>query len=211
MSRKCSIADRRDVGAAMDIYRGLYRDGFAPGEALLNYPGPRLSDEEELRRPAPSIDMSFVNPGDVIIHCTRPPLNDPDENTRKQVHRTSSDLENGVMGAGIPYFKHCSRRCLTMTAQLAALLPENAANRSGVEFYQRACAPYKRFKKNARQWGRVLGLENPRTLACLLVLDEIRPGGPGLVSAWGMDSIATAAWAYRLGTDYAHLLTGRAW
>ena len=52
-------------------------------------------------------------------------------------------------------------------------------------------------------------LVGSRTAAFLLRIDEIWPGGPGLIGAWGLNAIATLAWCSLLRYRYMDLFENR--
>jgi len=104
-----------------------------------------------------------------------------------------------------PYVEILARSHVKLAPALRPALRAGFENRQDMVLYQRNGAWYKSLNaldgRGWRTWS-----ASPRTPAFLLYVDELWPGGPGLVNAFGMDGVATEVWAYRLRRDFAYLL-----
>jgi hypothetical protein len=192
---------RRDGSASSELLYPLYELGFAQGEPILQQP-PGVPPRE----PVPfeklhEVDLSFVEPGALLLQTTRPPKNDTDEGPRRQIERAYTDLEHLLFEAIEPYVEYISRTHLCVGPRVRDLVPQGCLDRREMSFRQKGWgAPYHRLNAlDGKGWHKYAG--PPRTALFLLRLDEIWPGGPGCLCAWGQDGCTTLCWCYRLARD----------
>jgi hypothetical protein len=186
----------------MDILPVLMELGFDYGEPVLDCPW----TGQEAPRPFLE-DCSFVRPGDMLLQTTRPPLDDLGEGDRKGKPETYSELEGFLFAAWRNYLQYCARSRVTLHKRLRQKLSPPYDTRRNMQFFEAEGARYKAFNNFVRPTWRTPDPENAKkTAAFLLRLEEAWDGGPGLISAFGMDATTTAVWCYRLGRDFAHLL-----
>jgi hypothetical protein len=190
----------RDVAANYQLVTRLMTSGYEHGEPIFNCPAdPGTPDDGELH----PIDVSFVRPGDRLLWTTRPGKDDPRHLDRKHIQPARTDLEVRVFDAWSRYLEMCPRSTVKLTDAMRRLLPEAFEGRWNIIFKQaRGCGYKLLHERRARRKPPAGNL----TAAYLLHLAELWKGGPGLISAFGMDGTATSGWCYRLARDYSYLL-----
>ncbi len=200
-TRRPGIHERRDQTAALQLQPVLAGLGYEPGEPIFNSPpaSPRV-------QPPYQIDLSFVAPGDLLLHTTRPPMDDEVVGGRKKIDRAQTDLEDRIFGLWRRYLERCARYEMVLQRWLYDLLPAGYESHREMHFYERTGAPYKSLNDRAGSGNRATGCGERRTAAFLLRVDEAWEGGPGYLGAFGLDGVATLVWACRLRRDLCDLL-----
>lgn len=199
---------RRDGTAASELLFPLYELGFAQGEPIFQQP-PAVPPQE----PVPfeklhEVDLSFLEPGALLLQTTRPPMNDIDEGPRRQIERVYTDLEYFHFEAWKPFVKYIARTHVHLGPEVQGLVRQGSLDRREMSFMQNGWgASYDRLNAlDGKGWHKYAG--PPRTAVFLLRLDAAWPGGPGYLCAWGLDGCTTLCWCYRLARDpeLKHLL-----
>jgi hypothetical protein len=204
--RELLISARRDVGAAMDILPALMRLGYRYGEPILDHP-PEEQAANRFNEPLFQADISFLEAGDLLLQTTRPPLDDHEHGDRKRVRRSFTDIEGRLFNLWDHFLERSARSHIFLHERLHASLRPPYESRRQMKFRESQGAPYKELNDcGGSGWCKTDEETERRTAVFLLRHDEAWEGGPGLVSAFGLDSTATAVWAYRLGRDWSHLL-----
>lgn len=206
-TRERPVTATRDGDASRELVVALLERGYRLGEPMLNPPDPeaRTRDLEELS--PREVDVSFVRPGSVLVLTTRPPLDDRDYGNMKQVEPSNTRPERRVFAAARRHFPILARPYAKLAPDHRSRLAPGFESRRHIEFYQHRGGWYKAlnaldgegFRPPPGRW---------RTAAFLLRVEELWPEGPGLLAAFGMDSVSTLVWAYRLRRDLAWLLDG---
>jgi len=171
--------------------------GFVYGGLLFNYPDP-----DDAGLPA-------LNPSDIVVLTTRPPLNDGDGWDRKHIQKSGSSLEQAILAGVGRHFDNCRRSSIRLNQETAAHLGP-AADRAEIQF-----RVYKRshYRRHRNPYGNAAArhfVTRPaaNTTAAFLVSTPLAPGGPHLLNAFGMDGTTTLVWCYLLRTRFPHLLDG---
>lgn len=198
------LTNVRDELANHELMIALLERGIArPGETIVNMPPEkaphRLLDWKDCLK----IDLSFTRPGDLLVETTRWPKNDRDHGDQKRVEPGNTKLERMVFRLLDKVAPVIARSHIRLSDELRAQLGSQLAGRGDMAFYQRLFGLYKQHNEGCG-WEDVSHLG--RTAVFLLRVDALWEDGPGLVSAFGMESHATLAWAYRLRRDLGHLL-----
>ncbi len=201
-SRDPRIHQRRDLAALIELLARLWQMGYVLGEQILNYPPDKRPGRGD---PPRQLDLSFVEPGDLILQATRPPLDDLAQGNRKQVRRGYTDVEQRLFELWRRYLDVCSRGHVMLAEEVRQALPRGYESRQDMWFFQGETAPYKELNALDGRGPRKPDFAD-RTVAFLLWEDETWEGGPGTLAVFGMDGISTQVWAYRLARDLAHLL-----
>jgi hypothetical protein len=205
--RPTNIASTRDPEASDQLAKALFERGFGFGESILNYPAEeRRYDLLPIEALHP-VDVPFVQEQDLLYLTTRPPLSDGHHADRKKVEPGNTDLERLLFLHFWRYFEICSRSHVKLTEEAATFLAPGRKNRARMIFYQEGCR-YQYLQAPGRPTSRREPLGD-RTAAFLVRVDELVPGGPGLVAAWGQDAQATLAWCTLLRHRYSGLLDNR--
>jgi hypothetical protein len=205
-NRPLKIHQRRDLAAAIELLRALLQMGFEMGEPILNFPPLTPPDPDGSEPPLHPVDLSFVEPQDVLLQTTRPPLNDLLEGPRKRVERGFTDVEAWLFRLWEQYFAHCTRSEIQLLKRLHGLLRGADRDCRGMRFKEASGAPYHRLNDCVGSGWHAPGQREMRTAAFLLHVEEAWEGGPGLIGAFGLDGTSSLIWAYRLGHDLADLL-----
>jgi hypothetical protein len=100
------------------------------------------------------------------------------------------------------WFARCLRPALHLT-DLAAKISAEIAARQFNEFFQNRSAAWQQYRSRDGKWQ-----QSPSDLTPGFVqyTEEVWPGGPGLLTVFGMGGIETLGWARALATRYPHLL-----
>lgn len=210
--RDLNVDQRRDLGAVIELLPALQQLGWSYGEPILNTPPPDLRElvrtaarkgleEQDLAIEPLPMDLAFLRPGDLILQTTRPPLDDQGEGNRKKVQRGYTQLEQILLEVWRPYFHKCARLHVRLQQAFATELAKGFRNRRIMQFRERTLAEYSSVGSGRQK-------EHPknRTAAFLLRKNEIWPGGPDLIGAFGMDGTVTQGWAFRLAHDFPDLM-----
>jgi hypothetical protein len=205
--RDLRVSARRDLGAALDILPTLMKLGYEYGEPILDWP-PEAQAVNRYSEPLFQTNNSFVQPGDLLLQTTRPPLDDDEQNDRKRVRRSFTDLEDHLFKLWGNYLERSARSHIFLHQRFHRSLAPGFENRRQMKFREAEGAPYLSLNDCTGSGFRRTEEEEKkrRTAAFLLRCDAAWAGGPGLVSAFGMDGTVTAVWGYRLGRDYSDLL-----
>jgi hypothetical protein len=197
---------RRDGVASTLLIGALMRLGYGYGEPLFNQP-PVEPPEEDAVVPLIPMDLSFVNPGDLILQTTRPPIHDKDDDSMKQVERGYTGLEQTLFDLWVPnYLSRCSRQQVSLSLSMASHLRQGFEDRASMNFMQRGdLAPYTLLSGRKQGPNRVVS--DNRTAVFLLNEPALWKDGPGYLCAFGLSGVMTMVWAYKLAKQFPHLLT----
>ncbi|HOX59688.1 MAG TPA: hypothetical protein P5205_09360 [Candidatus Paceibacterota bacterium] len=105
----------RDGAAFDELIDPLYAEGYRHGTFIHNYPRHRLSARH----------FTFLEPGDLVVSTTRPPLDDvlgKDKDWRR-IERSDDHLEKAIHKDLRRFFKHLCRYFVTLKPETANLLP----------------------------------------------------------------------------------------
>lgn len=205
--RSINLATPRDPEANVQLRIALNTLGFEFGESVLNFPPEQcnfdLLPEDALTR----VELPFVKKKDVFVLSTRAPLSDGLHMDNKKIEPSNTNLERVMFYHFWRYFSVCSRSYVTLTEEAASSLPVGKKNRAEMTFYQTGCRyMYLQALEGQRSTRSPL---RERTAAFLLRIEELWPGGPGLVAAWGLNALATLAWCSQLRYRYPWMLENR--
>lgn len=190
----------RDGEAGAHVWGAIAARGYTYAGSIINYPslGPDLIP----------IDFSRLRPTDLILLTTRPPMDDRNIGNRRRISRSFTALEEGLFNLVLRrYFARCARSEVQLTDEAARISPA-IAERQKSEFYQNLGAGYSAYGPlSSREW-RYFRSDDPRppTAAFLVYEEQVWPGGPGLLAAFGMGGTETLVWAYHLANRFSHLL-----
>ena len=124
VDRPLKVFQQRDLAAAMELLPALSRMGYGYGEPILNFP-PETPPVAGQRGQAPHpVDLAFVEPGDLILQTTRPPMHDEEEGDRKRVERADTDLERWLFHLWGQYLDRCARSHVRLRKSLHPQLPK---------------------------------------------------------------------------------------
>jgi hypothetical protein len=201
------LHQRRDLCAGLELCYALYELGYRRGEQIFNQP-PRKGPQQPPPGAKPfHVDLSFVDPTDILLQFTRPPYSDLRSGPKRKITPSHTDLEQRL-------FKVWELNFLPISARNHVQVHQNLHPRfePGFEYCREMSfkqkvwgAPYN--EVNAQEgdgWRKYRGKR--KTVVFLLRVEQAWAGGPGYVCAFGMDGCTTLVWAYRLSRDYRHLL-----
>ena len=205
--RPVNIATSRDPEANTQLKLALFEKGYGFGDSILNYPPRERSFELFPPHQLKKVSLPQLRPGDVLLASTRPPLSDGHQNDKKKVEPSNTVVERAIFMHWWRYFRRVARSSVVFTEAAASYLPEGKKDRGNMTFFQDGCRyMYLQPLDGKRSPRAPLG---QRTAAFLLRVDEVWPGGPGLLAAWGLDALATLAWCTLLRHSHAALLDKR--
>jgi hypothetical protein len=198
----------RDPEASHQLQVALAELGFGFGKTILNFPPPqRFPAPTDADTPIP-VSLPFAEESDVLVKATRPPLSDHWHADRKQVDRSNTVVERAIFDHYRRYLKICARSHVSMWPDVARYLAPRKRNREIMNFYQLDSCNYSYLQASGTP-RRPQGREAGRTAAFFLRVDSLWEGGPGLVSAWGLNAIATIAWCTLIREKFPSLLDSR--
>ena len=209
LQRPWRITAFRDEAALDELVRGICAKGsWRPGEQVLNLPMATPPVDPAHPGPELTVDRSRFAAGDLIVAATRPPIDDTRVGEKKRVLRGYTDLEYLCFEVWKQYLATCSRSMIELTPAVRAGLPQDAREMALMEFYQyKHCRTVRANDTLGSGWESCRG--GNWTACFLLRVDSLWKDGPGLVWAFGMDSVATLAWCHRLVTTETDLLQHR--
>jgi len=194
------IHQRRDLCAGLELASVMHDLGFRLGRQIFNQP-PRRGPQKPPPGKLFHVDTSFVGPDDVYLHFTRVPKDDIANGNRRIIRPAHTDLEQVLFKAWRRFLLKISREHVIVEPDLCGLFEPGYSYCRELTFKQTGWgAPI--YKVNDQEGNGQRLYQGPRkSVVFVLRLAEIEPGGPGLVSAWGMDGCTTLALAHRLATD----------
>jgi hypothetical protein len=190
----------RDGDAALLLHDTLCKRGFAYAGPIINYPvlGRPLAE-------AVPVDDSFLQPDDLLVITTRPPLDDANDGVKCRVHRSYTTLEEKVLACVRRHLTRCSRSNVIVSDIHARAFPE-VARYKNILFRQKRgasidkCLPY-----GTNSW-----IRPPATAACtaayMIYEKHAWADGPGLLAVFGMCGLDTLVWNHRLATQFSTLI-----
>ena len=206
--RALNIALTRDSEANSHLEHALMSHGFSSGVSILNFPRDQRRFDLLPFDYLFQVELPFLTEGDVLCQSTRPPLSDGHHNDNKKVEPSNSTLERATFFHWWRYFRRVSRSSVVFRDEVAKFLPAGYRNRHSMTFNQNEGCGYQFLQEP----GRSKSKRNPLgsvTVGFLLRVEEIVPGGPGFVAAWGMNAEATLAWCRMLRYQSSDLLAHR--
>jgi len=186
----------RDGDAALFLSHALAERGFRFHGPLFNFPaaGPD---------PVP-VDESFFRETDLILLSTRPPIDDCSVEGRPRMSRSFTTLEDKLFQTVTQWLARCARTEILLTDDAARVSPEIAARQSMI-FHRNCDARYQSYGSPVTgEWRHFK--TTPLTATFLLYAEHAWPGGPALLTAFGMGGTDTLVWCYLLATRFANLL-----
>jgi hypothetical protein len=180
----------RDGDAALFLAPALQARGYTYGGPLFNYP--RRAEGQRKLPPLIDVEHPRLRSTDLLVLTTRPPMDDLDDGNRRPPMRSYTTLEDKVFTALRRHFQHCSRSQVIVTKDHAQRFPRVALR------YNREFRLYRTRRERE---------ENVTvTWAYMAYSRHAWPGGPGLLTAFGMSGMQTLAWTQRLHRQFPHLV-----
>lgn len=199
----------RDGIAFDELGAALSTHGFSYATTLYFYPHARSA----------FTDFPRLNPADLIVLATRPPLDDPEGRDdparfgpRKIILRNGGELEQGVFDAVRRYIKFGTRKKIQLTPEaIETLRPEHRPRMSYLEFYENRGRGH--FAAQIQQ--HLVGpghapvkpaAAHPSTIGYLIRTEQMPGAKCGLVVSFGMDGFSTLVWNRILRTRHPEWL-----
>ena len=191
----------RDADAALALQPALCARGFRFAGPILNYPA-----KEQHHPKAPIVfDDSFLQPSDLLVLVTRPPLDDMVDGVRGRIQRSGTTLETKVLACLRRHLAHCSRARVRV-ADTHARASEEVAQLSNIQFRQKRGAAIDAVLAHASgRWQRGLGAA-PTTVAYLIYEQQAWANGCGVLASFGLSGTDTLAWNTILAAKYPELV-----
>ena len=194
--RLLNLASTRDPEANAQLRIALHDLGYDFGESILNFPPNECNFDLLPENRLTQVELPFVRGEDVFVLTTRAPLSDGLHMDNKKIEPSNTNIERAVFMQFWRYFRVCSRSFVALTEEAASFLPVGKKNRAEMTFFQQGCRyMYLQALQGRRSPRSPLG---ERTAAFLLRVEEIWPGGPGLVAAFGLNALSTLALCHQL-------------
>jgi hypothetical protein len=188
------IHQLRDGDAFVEISPVLYARGYEYGGLVLNLPPGESGKVYD-------VDVSFLTSSDLLVVNTRPPLHDVEEEDKKRVATSSTNLEEKLFDAVKSYLVKCARSRVKLSETMAGQLSEGYRDRAHIWFHEYTDGSYIKYRGlHDKAWQTPSGPD--RTAFYLIRIPEIWEGGPGLLVAFGMSGTETLVWSYLLRTRF---------
>lgn len=195
----------RDGDALLLISNLLNEAGYEYGGIVFNPPAPE-NPLKDARKDAPKdapkrlVDTSFLQPDDLIVLTTRPPLHDRKSGTRKTVKRSDTTLEDQIFKKLEIEFYSCSRLLVELSDDLASRLPPEYATRASIGFGE-SNAAYKSWRcHRTAKWQDARTPE--RTAFYLVYLPKTSETDLSVLCLFGMGGAETLIWSHFLRTRF---------
>jgi hypothetical protein len=206
--RPIDIALTRDSEASWYLEKTLIDQGYDSGTSILNFPPNQRRFDLLPFESLFQVELPFLGEGDVLCQATRPPLSDFNQDDKKKVEPSNSTLERATFMHWWRYFGRCSRSSVVLRKDVASCLASEFKDRQEMTFNQKGCH-YQFLHEPEKKRSSKNPMGKSTSAAFLLRVDEIIPGGPGLVAAWGLNAESTLAWCRMLRHRASHLLAHR--
>jgi len=174
--------------------------GMCYGGAILNVPDVIRTDKKLSEVPLP------LSKNDVVIQCTRPPLNDADNEVKRAVDKCGGGFEQMLWPRLKGMFDNCDRSEVALSSTLRSGGANVPDDYRWVKFYQEN-------KKGEMRGGRVheldagcshrKSLEPDLTIGYLVSIPRVDPLGFRFIAAFGMGGTETL-WLAHILTDTNH-------
>ena len=174
----------RDGAAFNELTDLLYARGYRYGTFIHNYPNHRLKAKE----------FAFLQPGDLVVATTRPPLDDFHEGKEKdwrRIERSNDDLEKAISKNLRRFFKHVSRYSTVLSPETSRLLPSDFSSLASINFHTKGKGTIASIE--VTRGGRARNLNAPKdfnTVGFFLHLPQITGYPCGLVASFSMGGAA---------------------
>jgi hypothetical protein len=123
-AERASLFQVRDGMAFMELTAPLPRLDWTFGTTIHNYQDQRL----------PAEHFAFLQPDDIVVMATRPPLNDRNEDRRK-IRRSDNHLEQMIFKQLKYFFDHITRYNVSLSKEMANMLSPKEAHTAELEFH----------------------------------------------------------------------------
>jgi hypothetical protein len=185
----------RDGDALLEVSNLLYRAKYRFGGIIFNPPAPEPTSRSksiEIRK----VDTDFLQPEDLIVLTTRPPLNDSKSDARKIIRRSYTSLEEQVFDKlKTRVFRFCSRSYVELTERLCSKLPRKYSTRGAI-FFTEGRASYKAYRNAFGGRFRKPEEEEESTAFYLISLPKESKDDISLLCLFGMSGANTLTWCH---------------
>ena len=201
----------RDSAACLhlaDLVNGRYNYGGI----LYNMP-PAIYQMQKSRLS----QLSVLSHNDIILHTTRPALNDHQSKLKRRLFRSGSELENIILQNMSKFFLHCDRKRISLSDIIAdKFQPKDDSSYRSILFdiYVDAYIAYKANVDNLND------LKNPKNkvtntdsavgyivyIPKLINENAKEVVSSGVLSVFSLDGAMTLVWSYLVLTKYANLI-----
>ena len=201
----------RDSAACLHL-AGLINERYSYGGILYNMP-PNIYQIQKSR----FSQLSFLSHNDLILHTTRPALNDHETKQKRRLFKSGSELENLILQNMSKFFLHCDRKIIMLSDKIADKfqLKDDSSYRSIIfDIYVDAYIAYKANVDNLND------LKNPKNkvsntnsavgyivyIPKLINVNSKESGSSSVLSVFSLDGAMTLVWSYLILAKYANLI-----
>ncbi len=201
----------RDSAACLHL-AGLVNGRYNYGGILYNMP----HDIYQIQKSSFS-QLSFLSHNDLILHTTRPALNDHETKQKRRLFKSGSELENVILQNMSKFFLHCDRKLIMLSDRVADKfqLNDDSSYRSIIfDIYVDAYIAYKANVDNLND------LKNPKNkvsntnsavgyivyIPKLINENSKEIGASSVLSVFSLDGAMTLVWSYLVLAKYANLI-----
>lgn len=148
---------------------------------------------------------------DLLVLATRPPIDD-DEDDRRSISESASEIEEAIFKELKKVFEYCSRKTVLLSEAFMEDLDASSRKYATVQFNVNKNAYWNRHSsiRSGDRWkrfhklGKLQAAANPRkTLGYLVYIPEIPFGeNPSLLTSFGMNGTSNLLWNFAVKTHF---------
>jgi hypothetical protein len=178
----------RDGAAFDELIDPLYSRGYRHGTFIHNYPFHRQ----------PARKFKFLQPGDLVVTTTRPPLDDvleKGDKDRRHIDRSEDALEIAIHQELRRFFNHLSRYGIILSPEMAALLPPEYASLAKINFHTRGKATIRTTELTVRGGTRTKSAPKGfNAIGIFIHLDKVSGFPCGFIASFSMGGYENLLW-----------------
>ena len=196
-STRLKVSQARDPGPIAVLSSYVAEKGYKHGGMIFNPPAKsqHLVDQKK--------DYEFLQPDDLVILTTRPPMDDDKQGLKVHINRSMTWLEERIFESMRGYFSTCSRNQISLSEEAAQWLKSDYQDRANTEFRTTNRPFYQTIWPNGGEETKEFPAKC--TAAYFIYLKALWDGGPGLLASFGLSGPETYAWNALLISTYSRL------
>ncbi len=194
----------------VDLVNGKYNFGGV----LYNLP----PDVYKRQKPKFS-QLSLLSHNDIIVHTTRPALNDHEKNQKRRIFKSGSKLENIILQNMRTFFQHCDRKHIVLSNRITDKFKLKDDSSYKAIIFDIYIDAYIAYKANVDNLVALKNLKNKvsntnSTVGYIVYIPKLIDENaeeidtPGLLSIFSLNGTMTLVWSCLVLTRYSSLIHG---
>ena len=190
----------------------LIKEKYNFGGVLYNIP-PDIYFPEKKKEDLVFLPLPNLSNNDLILHTTRPAMNDDEENDKRWLIKSGLELENIVLQNMEKFFDYCDRQHIILSKEIKYDGPYRA-----IKFNLRidACIACKANVKDLHSLETICkknkSSKSNKTVGYIVYIPELvnenlkEIGTPGILSVFSLNGSMTLVWSYLVLTKFPNLI-----